>query len=76
MSVDDGSAASSASHPARGILAARRAPGSLVRSQLAGSGSGVMVVVDITWLVIAPSGPVVVLVALDSSGLEWMTTRW
>ena len=32
-------------------------------------------VVAFTWLVTAPSGPVVLLVALDSSGLEWMTTR-
>ena len=30
-----------------------------------------MVVVDFTWLVTAPLGPVVVLVALDASGLEF-----
>ena len=53
-----------------GILAAERTRLTLSMSQVAGSGSGVTVVVDFTWLVTAPLGPVVVLVALDSSGLE------
>ena len=57
-------------NPDQGILAAERTRLTLDTSQLAGSGSGVTVVVDFTWLVTAPLGPVVVLVALDSSGLE------
>jgi hypothetical protein len=42
---------------------------------LVGSGKFVTVVVDTTRLVTAPAGPVVVLVALDSSGLVWSVTR-
>jgi hypothetical protein len=53
-----------------GILAAERTRLTSSMSQLVGSGSGVMVVDDFTWLVTAPLGPVVVLVALDSTGLE------
>ncbi len=72
----DGTATNpAAKNPDDGIFAPRRSPLSSVMYQVVGSGSGSMVVVDLTTLVTAPLGPVVVLLALYLSGLDWVTTR-
>ncbi len=56
---------SSSAHESHRLAQGTRQPA----SQPVGSGSGVTTVVDFTRFVSAPSGPVVVLVAVDSSGL-------